>query len=118
MDQMLEQGKVDLVIPDLVMPDEGGLILTRRLHESHNTAIIILTLKDDMVDRVVRLEMGANNYITKPFSTRELHARVKSVLRRTRAEPPPDATAAAKGNTPITTVGSAAENVTETARSA
>ena len=71
-----------------------------------------------MVDRVVGQEMGANDYITKPFSTRELHARVKSVLRSTRAEPPPDAAATARENAPRGTVGNAAENATKTARSA
>ncbi len=92
MDVVLSQETVDLVILDLVMPGEDGLTLTRRLREtaaSRDTAIIILTLKDDMVDRVVGLEVGADDYMTKPFNTRELHARVKSILRRARAETPP-----------------------------
>ncbi|MBL6935736.1 MAG: response regulator [Alphaproteobacteria bacterium] len=99
MDAVLEHEKVDLVILDLVMPGEDGLTLTRRLRESavsRDAAIIILTLKDEMVDRVVGLEMGADDYMTKPFNTRELHARVKSVLRRAKA--PPSASGAAVEN--------------------
>ena len=73
---------VDLVILDLMMSGEDGLTLTRYLRENSDVAIIILTGKDDEVDRVVGLEMGADDYMAKPFSSRELLARIKTVLRR------------------------------------
>ncbi len=84
-DQMrtvMADNEIDLVILDLVMPGEDGLTLTRYLREISKVAIIILTGKDDEVDRIVGLEMGADDYISKPFSSRELLARVKTVLRR------------------------------------
>ncbi|NQV54515.1 MAG: response regulator, partial [Rhodospirillales bacterium] len=83
MRQAMERTKFDLVILDLVMPGEDGLTLTRSLREISGIAIIILTGKDEEVDRIVGLEMGADDYIAKPFSSRELLARVKTVLRRT-----------------------------------
>ena len=73
---------VDLVILDLMMPGEDGLSLTRYLCEHSDAAIIILTTKNSTVDRIVGLEMGADDYVTKPFDERELLARVRSVLRR------------------------------------
>ncbi|MDQ2696693.1 MAG: response regulator [Pseudomonadota bacterium] len=84
---------VDLVIVDLLLPGEDGLVLTRHLREFHDVAIVIVTGKGDMVDRVVGLEMGADDYVVKPFDLRELLARIKSVLRRVR-RPPAAATAA------------------------
>ena len=78
---------VDLVILDLVMPGEDGLSLTRFLRERSGIGIIILTGKGEAVDRVIGLEMGADDYLAKPFELRELLARVRSVLRRV----PPDA---------------------------
>ena len=80
---VMKDEEVDLVILDLVMPGEDGLTLTRNLRENSNVAIIILTGKDEEVDRIVGLEMGADDYVAKPFSSRELLARVKTVLRRT-----------------------------------
>ena len=76
---------VDLVILDLVMPGESGLALTRHLRETSDVSIIILTVKSNTVDRVVGLEMGADDYIAKPFDLRELLARLRSVFRRARA---------------------------------
>lgn len=73
----------DLVIMDLVMPGEDGLSLTRYLREHHDLGIIILTGKGEPVDRIVGLEIGADDYVAKPFELRELLARVRSVLRRT-----------------------------------
>ncbi len=75
---------VGLVILDLLMPGEDGLALTRHLRETSDVAIIILTVKGDTVDRVIGLEMGADDYIAKPFDLRELLARVRSLLRRSR----------------------------------
>lgn len=73
---------VDLVILDLVMPGEDGLSLTRFLRERSGVGILILTGKGEALDRVIGLEMGADDYLAKPFDLRELLARVRSVLRR------------------------------------
>lgn len=78
----------DLVILDLVMPGEDGLSLTRHVRESYSSGVIILTGKGEPVDRIVGLEMGADDYIAKPFELRELLARLRSVLRRLSAPPP------------------------------
>ncbi|HEU5321626.1 MAG TPA: response regulator [Methylomirabilota bacterium] len=80
----------DLVVLDLMLPGLGGLEVCRRLRGDPGTAalpIIILTAKADEVDRVVGLEMGADDYVTKPFSPKELVARVRAVLRRARPAP-------------------------------
>lgn len=95
MRSVLKDEEVDLVILDLVMPGEDGLTLTRSLRENSNVAIIILTGKDEEVDRIVGLEMGADDYVAKPFSSRELLARVKTVLRRTGEAPAPAEAASA-----------------------
>jgi DNA-binding response OmpR family regulator len=83
MDRVLSAEIVDLVILDLKLPDEDGLAIARRLRESLDLPIIILTGRKDEVDRVMGLELGADDYVTKPFSQRELLARIKAVLRRT-----------------------------------
>lgn len=82
MRDVMSKEDIDLVILDLIMPGEDGLTLTRYLRENSNVAIIILTGKDEEVDRIVGLEMGADDYVAKPFSSRELIARVKTILRR------------------------------------
>ncbi len=82
-----------LVLLDLKLPGEDGLSLARSLRERHDLAIIMVTAADSVVDRVVGLEVGADDYIAKPFDLRELLARVKSVLRR--AQPGPGAAAGA-----------------------
>ncbi len=83
MRRILATATVDLVIVDLVMPSEDGLSLTRYLRDNHpEVAVIIVTSKGESADRVVGLEMGADDYVVKPFDCRELLARVKSVLRR------------------------------------
>lgn len=74
----------DLVVLDLSLPGEDGLSLARHLRENSAVAIIMLTASAELVDRVVGLEMGADDYMTKPFEPRELLARIKSVLRRAR----------------------------------
>jgi two-component system alkaline phosphatase synthesis response regulator PhoP len=75
----------DAVVLDLMLPKMDGLAVCRELREkAHNLPILMLTAKDDVVDKVLGLEMGADDYITKPFSLRELEARIKSVLRRSR----------------------------------
>ncbi|APV49045.1 DNA-binding response regulator [Betaproteobacteria bacterium GR16-43] len=83
MDRVLAVEVVDLVILDLKLPDEDGLAIARRLRESLDLPIIILTGRKDEADRVMGLELGADDYVTKPFSQRELLARIKAVLRRT-----------------------------------
>jgi len=75
----------DAVVLDLMLPKMDGLSVCRELREKANhLPILMLTAKDDVVDKVLGLEMGADDYITKPFSLRELEARIKSVLRRSR----------------------------------
>src|SRR5580658_344184 len=93
MRRALVQSRVDLVILDLMLPGEDGLSLARSLREESDVGIIILTGRGETVDRIIGLEMGADDYLPKPFHLRELLARVKSVLRRvqsrTEASPPP-----------------------------
>lgn len=80
--ELVAKRAVDLVILDLVMPGEDGLSLTRFLRERSGIGILILTGKGEAVDRVIGLEMGADDYLSKPFELRELLARVRSILRR------------------------------------
>lgn len=78
---------IDLVILDLMLPVIDGLEVCKRIRNNNqlnNTAIIMLTAKDEELDRILGLEIGADDYITKPFSVRELRARIKAVLRRTK----------------------------------
>lgn len=74
---------IDLVILDIMMPGEDGLSLTRHIRETGELPVILLTARSEETDRIVGLEMGADDYVVKPFSPRELAARVKVVLRRT-----------------------------------
>jgi DNA-binding response OmpR family regulator len=80
--EMVELHHPDLVLLDWMLPEMSGLDVCRELRQSRDVAIIMLTAKTDEFDRVMGLEMGADDYITKPFSLRELLARIKSVLRR------------------------------------
>jgi two-component system, OmpR family, response regulator len=82
MRRQLSQAQVDLVILDLMLPGEDGLTLARALRSESAIGIIILTGRGETVDRIIGLEMGADDYLPKPFHLRELLARVKSVLRR------------------------------------
>ncbi|OGO52571.1 MAG: DNA-binding response regulator [Chloroflexi bacterium RBG_16_68_14] len=89
--QALEKAKAvrpDLIILDIMLPEMDGLSVCRELRKTSNVPIIILTARGDDVDRVVGLELGADDYVTKPFNPRELVARVKAVLRRARQEEP------------------------------
>jgi two-component system, OmpR family, response regulator len=81
----LKGAEVDLVLLDLVMPGEDGLSLARDIRRHSSVPIIILTGKGDLIDRVVGLEAGADDYLTKPFHLREVLARIRSVLRRAHA---------------------------------
>ncbi|WP_025661461.1 response regulator transcription factor [Rhizobium sp. IBUN] len=72
----------DIVLLDLVLPDQDGIDLAREIRSVSNVPIMILTGREDVVDRVVGLEVGADDYVVKPFHLREVHARLKSILRR------------------------------------
>ncbi|GGF48642.1 DNA-binding response regulator [Aliidongia dinghuensis] len=85
----LERNTFDLVILDLMLPGEDGLTLCRRLQQSHRVPVIMLTAMSELTDRIVGLEVGADDYVAKPFDARELLARVKAVLRRAAAPVPP-----------------------------
>lgn len=79
----------DLVVLDLMLPRVDGLEVFRRMREQSGTAVIMLTAKGDETDRVVGLELGADDYVTKPFSPREVVARIRAVLRRATERPAP-----------------------------
>jgi two-component system, OmpR family, response regulator len=85
MRRAIAQSPADLVILDLMLPGEDGLTLARWLREESSVGIIMLTGRGETVDRIIGLEMGADDYLPKPFHLRELLARVKSVLRRVSA---------------------------------
>ena len=87
---LLETTAVDLIVLDIMMPGEDGLSLCRELRAGPDKVIpiLMLTARAEETDRVVGLEMGADDYLTKPFAARELMARIKAVLRRTRMLPP------------------------------
>ena len=84
MRRALESGRPDIVVLDLMLPGESGLTLCRDLRAGSSLPVIMLTARAEEVDRVVGLEMGADDYLPKPFEPRELLARVRSVLRRAR----------------------------------
>ena len=79
----LEKGHVDLIVLDVGLPDCNGFEWCRNLRKSHDIPVIFLTARSDEIDRVVGLEIGGDDYMVKPFSPRELAARVKAILRRT-----------------------------------
>ena len=83
----LEQAEPDIIVLDLMLPGEDGLTLCRNLRARSAMPVIMLTARGEETDRIVGLEMGADDYLAKPFNPRELLARVKSILRRTRALP-------------------------------
>ncbi len=87
----LEKYKIDLIVLDLMLPGEDGLTLCRNLRasETHaNIPVLMLTARGEDMDRIIGLEMGADDYLAKPFVPRELYARIRAVIRRTRALPP------------------------------
>jgi DNA-binding response OmpR family regulator len=84
MRQVLAAESIEVVLMDLHLPGEDGLALTRELRAKGGIGIVVVTGLGETVDRIVGLEMGADDYVTKPFDLRELLARVKSVLRRVR----------------------------------
>ena len=86
----LDTSAFDLVVLDIMMPGDDGLVLCRTLRSGKHRAVpvLLLTARDDETDRIIGLEMGADDYVVKPFSPRELLARIKAVIRRTRMLPP------------------------------
>ena len=84
---ILQQEQIDIVLLDLVMPGEDGLSLARDIRRQSDVPIIMVTGKGDLIDRVVGLEAGADDYIAKPFHLREVLARIRTVSRRTRVRP-------------------------------
>jgi len=84
----LDAHRVDLVVLDLMLPGDDGLTLCRDLRTRSNLPVLMLTARGEDVDRIVGLEMGADDYLAKPFNPRELLARIRSILRRARALPP------------------------------
>jgi two-component system, OmpR family, response regulator len=97
MRKALAERTFDLALLDLVLPGEDGLLLARDIRAQSDLPIIILSGKGDTIDRVVGLEVGADDYIAKPFHLRELLARMRTVLRRTAKKPEAPAPAAAEG---------------------
>jgi DNA-binding response OmpR family regulator len=93
MDRYLADHEVELVILDLMLPGEDGLSIGRRLNQQSNMPIIILSARGEELDRIVGLEMGADDYLVKPFNPRELLARIRSVLRRYAQDSQPISTA-------------------------
>jgi two-component system OmpR family response regulator len=88
MRQVLADSRIDLILLDLMLPGEDGLSLCRTLRAESSIPIIMLTAKGDELDRVIGLEMGADDYLPKPFGSRELIARIKAVLRRANDKSP------------------------------
>jgi two-component system OmpR family response regulator len=86
MRKVLSDARIDLILLDLMLPGEDGLTLCRDLRKDSDIPIIMLTAKGDEVDRVIGLEMGADDYLPKPFGSRELVARIRAVLRRGRRD--------------------------------
>jgi len=101
MREEIERDLPDIVLLDIRLPGEDGLTLARYLRERYDVGIIMVTASGDVIDRVVGLEVGADDYIAKPFDPRELLARVKSVLRRMQAKPQGEAAAPAAADSTV-----------------
>ena len=89
LDKLLATSRVDLIVLDVMMPGEDGLSICRRLQTGARIPLILLTALSEDIDRIVGLELGADDYLSKPFNPREILARIKSVLRRTEMLPHP-----------------------------
>lgn len=88
MDRALAEARIDLIVLDLMLPGEDGMSLCRRLRSASQIPILMLTAKSEEVDRILGLELGADDYLAKPFNPRELLARIRAILRRVAAEAP------------------------------
>lgn len=95
----LDSSHPDIILLDLMLPDKDGLSLLTTIRARSNSPVIVVSGKDEATDRIVGLEMGADDYLTKPFEMRELSARIKAVLRR--SVPIPDAPANDKSEAPL-----------------
>jgi two-component system OmpR family response regulator len=82
MDRALKDNAIDLIVLDLMLPGEDGLAICRRIRSASTMPVIMLTAKGEEIDRIVGLEIGADDYLTKPFSSRDLLARIRALLRR------------------------------------
>lgn len=89
LDKLLAGTSVDLIVLDIMLPGEDGLTICRRLQQDRRVPVILLTALSEEIDRIVGLELGADDYLGKPFNPREMLARIKSVLRRTEMLPRP-----------------------------
>jgi two-component system OmpR family response regulator len=85
LNRLLDDNRIDLIVLDLMLPGEDGLSICKRLRARSQMPIVILTAKGDEVDRILGLELGADDYLAKPFNPRELLARIRAVLRRSAA---------------------------------
>lgn len=93
MRQQMRTAAIDLIVLDIMMPGEDGLTLCRQLRQSSEVPVVLLTAVSEETDRVVGLELGADDYVTKPFNPRELLARIRAILRRAQSAPKPPAEA-------------------------
>ena len=85
--KVMEAGRFDVIVLDVMMPGEDGFTLCRKLRSANTIPLILLTARNGETDRIVGLELGADDYVTKPFNPRELVARIRAILRRTGADP-------------------------------
>ncbi len=85
MQEVLESENISIIVLDLMLPGEDGLVLCRNIRAKSQIPVLMLTAKGDDMDRIVGLEMGADDYVAKPFNPRELLSRIKSILRRSKA---------------------------------
>lgn len=86
-ERILAHNTIDVILLDVNLPSKDGLALTREIRGKSDVGIILVTHKDDDIDRIVGLELGADDYVTKPYNTRELFARVKNLVQRVKANP-------------------------------
>ena len=82
---ILDNSRVDLIVLDLMLPGDDGLVLCRNLRSRSQIPVIMITARGEETERIIGLEMGADDYLAKPFNPRELLARIKSILRRSRS---------------------------------
>jgi two-component system phosphate regulon response regulator OmpR len=115
MREQFERELPDAVLLDVRLPGDDGLVLARYLREHYDVGIIMVTASGDVVDRVVGLEIGADDYIAKPFDPRELLARIKSVLRRIQAKPEAPAAAQPQQPAPAAAVPGLADQINQLA---
>jgi len=85
--RLIAESAIDVVLLDINLPGKDGLQLARELSEKTDVGIILVTARSDEIDRIVGLEIGADDYVTKPFNPRELLARVKNLIRRKQSDP-------------------------------